>query len=64
MRLGELVFFRVESRLCLVAAMAPSATETAIREALKRVHGPYKNNVNTVVDPLVTYYVGRGGVAG
>ena len=25
-----------------------------------RVHGPYKNNAVTVVDPLVTYYLGRG----
>ena len=40
--------------------MPPSAAAIAIGEALKRVHGPYKNNVNTVVDPLVTYYTGRG----
>ena len=41
-------------------AMAPSATEIAIRGALSRTHGPYKNHVSKVVDPLVSYFVGRG----
>ena len=40
--------------------MPPSSDEAAIRTALARVHGPYKNNAVTVVDPLVTYYLGRG----
>ena len=39
-----------------------SAVEIAItsRGALVRTHGPYKNNVTKVVDPLVSYLVGRG----
>ena len=40
--------------------MAPTAAETAIRGALARAHGIYKNNVTTVVDPLVAYFSGRG----
>ena len=40
--------------------MAPSASEIAIRGALVRTHGPYKNNVAKVVEPLVAYFVGRG----
>ena len=40
--------------------MAPTAAETAIRSALSRQHGPYKLNVDNVVTPLVTYYIGRG----
>ena len=40
--------------------MAPSAVEIAIRGALMRAHGPYKNHVASVVDPLVAYFVNRG----
>ena len=40
--------------------MAPTAGEIAIKGALSRTHGPYKNHAANVVDPLVTYFVGRG----
>ena len=40
--------------------MAPTASEIAIKGALSRVHGPYKNNATKVVDPLVSYFIGRG----
>ena len=40
--------------------MPPTAAEVAMRTALEAKHGIYKNNRTTVVDPLVTYYSGRG----
>ena len=46
-------------------SMAPTAAEVAIRGALARTHGIYKNNVVKVVDPLARgLFRWQGGLTG